>query len=102
MNVLVKMSAGKAIDEVIAMWPKIIIVNHPKTHVVPRQTPHMEVSRLATNIEFKKTVENLLVKCDQKIHSVEGMGEFKKTGDYSQCNVDSPGRPQYCGIVCGA
>ena len=44
MNVLVKMSAGKVIHEVIAMWPKIIIVTHPKTHVVPRQTPHMEVS----------------------------------------------------------
>jgi hypothetical protein len=67
--------------------------DHDQHHYTQRHTQqiaHKEVSWLAINAKFKKTGENSLVKCDQKVNSNVAMTEFKKTGEDSQCNVESP------------
>ena len=91
MNVLVKMTADMGMDAEIAVGLKTSIITHTNTHVVPEQTAHVEVSRLATHVEFEKTGEdsqsndeNALVKCDQKVHSVVAMTKFKKTREDGQ------------------
>ena len=111
-NVLVKMTADMVMDEEIAVGLKTSIITHTNTHVVPEQTAHVEVTSLATHVKFKKTGEdsqsndeNALVKCDQKVHSVVAMTEFKKTR--KDGHKKPPGkvwheRPHYCGNVCGA
>ena len=85
------MNAYMGMDEDIAVGIKTNFVTNINTHVVPEQTAHLVLSRLAAHVEFKKTREdsqcnddNALVKCDQKVHSVVASTEFKKTQEDSQ------------------
>ena len=93
-NVPFKRTAEMGMDETIAVGPKTSIITHTKTHVVPEQTAHEEVSQLAINIESKETwvesqcnVEQPLVKCDQKVYTVV---KLKIKGEDGQCNVEIP------------
>ena len=79
-NIPVKMDPDIGMDE------ESSIITHTNTHVLPEQTAHVEVIRLATHVESKKTGEysqsnddNPLVRCYQKVHSVLAITEFKKT-----------------------
>ena len=56
-NVPVKMTAEMGMDEATAVGPKTSIITHTKTHVMPEQTAHKEVSLLDINIESKETLE---------------------------------------------
>jgi hypothetical protein len=47
-NVPFKRTAEMGIDEAIAVGPKTSTITHTKTHVVPGQPAHEEVSQLAT------------------------------------------------------
>ena len=49
-NVPVKMTAEMGMDEAS-------IITHTKTHVMPEQTAHKEVSQLDINKESKETLE---------------------------------------------
>ena len=70
-NIPVKMDPDIGMDE------ESSIITHTNTHVLPEQTAHVEVIRLATHVESKKTGEysqsnddNPLVRCYQKVNSI--------------------------------
>ena len=56
-NVPVKMTAEIGMDRPTAVGPKTSIITHTKTHVMPEQTAHKEVSQLDINKESKETLE---------------------------------------------